>query len=69
MICRRVWICGAVQVVQWDDDDAAAAAGLLESGRLLAKYLALMLEVYEGGGDSRPIRGVFSQREFWKLAF
>lgn len=23
----------------------------------------------EGGGDSRPIRGVFSQREFWKLAF
>ena len=23
----------------------------------------------EGGGDSRPIRGVFSQRGFWKAAF
>lgn len=23
----------------------------------------------EGGGDSRPMRGVFSQRGFWKLAF
>lgn len=31
--------------------------------------MALMLEVYEGGGDSRPMSGVFSQRGFWKFAF
>lgn len=35
----------------------------------MARYLALMLEVYEGGGDSRPMSGVFSQRGFWKFAF
>ena len=27
------------------------------------------LRLTEGGGDSRPMRGVFSQRGFWKLAF
>lgn len=45
------------------------AGVLLGSGRLLARYFARMLEVYEGGGDSRPISGVFSQRELGKLAF
>lgn len=27
------------------------------------------VKLTEGGGDSRPIRGVFSQREFWKFEF
>lgn len=27
------------------------------------------LTLTEGGGDSRPMRGVFSQRGFWKFAF
>lgn len=43
---------------------------VLGPGPLLARYLALMLEVYEGGGDSLSISGVFSHRGFWKaLAF
>lgn len=37
--------------------------------RLTAAPLPPGLRLTEGGGDSRPMRGVFSQRGFWKLAF
>lgn len=52
-------LCGAVHLpaIQWVLED--------HGGREYAKKYALT----EGGGDSLPIKGVFSHRGFWKFAF
>lgn len=45
------------------------AAGRRPHPGLWAPSLPPARRLTEGGGDSRPMRGVFSQRGFWKLAF